>query len=136
VEAAFSSDQELNVVCDQFGQPTFAKDLANQIINAVEKNIPFGIYHATNSGESSWFEFAQEIFELLGANKSRLNAVSSDFYDLPAIRPRYSVLGHNAWKDTVVKPMRNWKIALEEAIPTLIGAKSPVQPKKLRRIKY
>ena len=113
---------EVRVVNDQIGQPTFAGDLANQIVELVLSDASAGIYHGTNSGQATWFEFAQEIFSLAGADVSRVMPVSTSEFSKPAKRPAYSVLGHDAWARTSVPAMRNWKIALEEAIPAIISA--------------
>ena len=113
---------EVRVVNDQNGQPTFTGDLAKQIVDLVLSNAPVGIYHGTNSGQATWFEFAQEIFKLSGADMGRVVPVSSSEYSRPAKRPSYSVLGHDAWAKTIVKPMRDWRIALAEAMPAIISA--------------
>jgi len=104
------TEDKVFVVDDQFGQPTFAIDLANQIVDAILSGLPFGIYHATNSGECSWFDLAREIFELSGASVSRLVPVSTSIDHQKARRPSYSVLGHELWVD--IPPMRDWRIAL------------------------
>ena len=57
---------EINVVADQHGSPTYAEDLANIIGEAIEKKIPYGIYHATNQGYTTWFDFTKAIFEYAG----------------------------------------------------------------------
>ena len=119
---ALYGEGEVRVVNDQLGQPTFVRDLAKQIIDLALSDSPVGIYHGTNSGQASWFEFAQEIFKLAGADDSRVVPVSSSEYPRPAKRPSYSVLGHDAWTKTTVSPMRNWRIALAEAMPTIISA--------------
>jgi dTDP-4-dehydrorhamnose reductase len=113
---------EVRVVNDQKGQPTFTGDLAKQIIDLVLSNASVGIYHGTNSGQATWFEFAQEIFKLSGADMGRVVPVSSSEYPRPAKRPSYSVLGHDAWAKTTVEPMRDWRIALVEAMPGIINA--------------
>ena len=119
---AVNDTAEVKVVNDQLGQPTFTGDLAKQIVDLVLSNAPVGIYHGTNSGQATWFEFAQKIFELAGADVSRVTPVSSSEYPRPAKRPSYSVLGHEAWADTSVPVMRDWRIALEEAMPAIISA--------------
>jgi dTDP-4-dehydrorhamnose reductase len=119
---ALKGDGQVRVVNDQKGQPTSGIDLAKQIIELGLSNSPAGIYHGTNSGEATWFEFAQEIFRLVEADLNRLVPVSSSEYPRPAKRPAYSVLSHDAWAITSVKPMRDWRIALEEAMPTIISA--------------
>ena len=60
----------ISVVDDQIGQPTWTKDLATQIISMIDANAPSGTYHATSSGQTSWFGLTQRIFELLGADPS------------------------------------------------------------------
>ena len=115
-------EADVSVVTDKIGQPTFAGDLALQIVDSVQKEIPFGIYHGTNSGQASWFEFAQEIFRLVSADAARVKAVGSDAFPHPAKRPAYSVLGHNKSVASGVTEMRDWKIALAEALPAIISA--------------
>jgi dTDP-4-dehydrorhamnose reductase len=119
---AISGEGEVRVVNDQIGQPTSAADLAKQLVELGLSNSPAGIYHGTNSGQGTWFEFAQEIFKLVGADTSRVVPVSSSEYPRPAKRPSYSVLSHDAWAKTTVQSMRDWRIALEEAMPAIISA--------------
>ena len=119
---ALNKEGEVRVVNDQIGQPTVAGDLAKQIVELVLSEAPAGIYHGTNSGQATWFEFAQEIFRLAGADVARVIPVSSSEFPSPAKRPAYSVLSHDAWAGTSVPEMRNWKIALEEAMPAIISA--------------
>jgi dTDP-4-dehydrorhamnose reductase len=119
---AIIGDGDVRVVNDQIGQPTSAIDLAKQLVELGLSSSPGGIYHGTNSGEATWFEFAQEIFKLAGDDISRVVPVSSSEYPRTAKRPAYSVLSHEAWETTSVKPMRDWRIALEEAMPAIISA--------------
>lgn len=119
---ALNHTSEVRVVSDQIGQPTFSTDLAKQIIELVLSKAPAGIYHGTNSGQATRFEFAQEIFSLAGADVSRVIQVSTSEFPRPAKRPAYSVLSHDAWASTSVPAMRNWKIALSEAMPAIISA--------------
>jgi dTDP-4-dehydrorhamnose reductase len=121
-QRAINGDGEVQVVNDQMGQPTSAMDLAKQLVDFGLSNSPAGTYHGTNSGQGTWFEFAQEIFNLAGADTNRVVPVSSSEYPRPAKRPSYSVLSHDAWTMTTVQPMRDWRIALEEAMPTIISA--------------
>jgi dTDP-4-dehydrorhamnose reductase len=118
---AMNSDRRVEVVIDQIGQPTSALDLANQIVNFGKLDFPAGIYHGTNSGAASWFEFAQEIFSLVGADLDRVIPIESGGDPRPAKRPKYSVLNHDAWLETQLKPMRNWRIALKQAVPKIIA---------------
>jgi dTDP-4-dehydrorhamnose reductase len=118
---ALNGDDEVRVVNDQMGQPTSATDLAKQLVELSLSSAPVGIYHGTNSGQATWFEFAQEIFKLSGANVNRVIPVSSSAYQRSAKRPSYSVLSHDSWAKTAIKPMRDWRIALSEAMPAIIS---------------
>jgi dTDP-4-dehydrorhamnose reductase len=118
---AIKYEGEARVVNDQFGQPTSACDLAKQLVELGKSTSFAGIYHGTNSGQATWFEFAQEIFEHAGADVGRIIPVSSNEYPRPAKRPSYSVLSHEAWIKTSIKPMRDWRIALAEAMPSIIS---------------
>jgi dTDP-4-dehydrorhamnose reductase len=118
---ALTGDREVRVVNDQVGQPTSASDLAKQLVELGLSTSPAGIYHGTNSGQATWFEFAQEIFKLAGADVGRVTPVSSSEYPRPAKRPSYSVLSHDAWANTAVKPLSDWRIALADAMPAIIS---------------
>ena len=122
VKLALKDSADVTVVMDQMGQPTFAGDLANQLVESIIQRIPFGIYHGTNSGQASWFEFAQEIFRLVGADVERIQPVTSEAFPRPARRPAYSVLGHYKWKDSGVEELRDWKLALADSTPSILQA--------------
>ena len=117
---ALTDEREVRVVNDQIGQPTSANDLAQQIVDLVESNSTHGIYHGTSSGQATWFEFAQKIFELIGANTERVVPVSSDEFQRLAKRPRYSVLGHDNWRKSELPEMRDWRLALADEIPRIL----------------
>ena len=119
---AVKGEGEVRVVNDQVGQPTLVMDFARQLVELGLSNSPAGIYHGTNSGQATWYEFAQEIFKHAQADIGRVIPVSSSDYIRPAKRPSYSVLSHDAWVKTSVKPMRDWRIALAEAMPSIISA--------------
>ena len=119
---ALKGDGEVRVVNDQVGQPTSAVDLAKQLVALGLSTSPAGVYHGTNSGQATWFEFAQEIFKIAGADVGRVKPVSSSEYPRPAKRPSYSVLSHDAWAGTSVDPLRDWRIALTDAMPAIISA--------------
>lgn len=128
VQKALFEHGEVKVVNDQFGQPTSAVDLARQIISSIEFQLPFGVYHATNSGQATWFEFAKEIFVSCGSEAlaDRVVPIESKSYFRPAKRPNYSVLGHDAWnqknsKLLPIRAMRDWRTALGEIIPVIIS---------------
>lgn len=110
-----AANDAVNVVDDQQGQPTWTLDVAERIAAMVDANVPPGIYHATNSGKATWFEFAREIFRLAGLDPSRVHQIPSAQFPRPAPRPAYSVLGHDAWGAVGLAPMRNWMDALSDA---------------------
>jgi dTDP-4-dehydrorhamnose reductase len=119
---AIKGNGEVRVVNDQFGQPTSASDLAKQLVELGLSTSPAGIYHGTNSGQATWFEFAQEIFKLSGADVGRVIPVASSEYLRPAKRPSYSVLSHDSWAITSIEPLRDWRIALADGMPAIISA--------------
>ncbi|ANP71590.1 dTDP-4-dehydrorhamnose reductase [Cryobacterium arcticum] len=105
----------VSVVADQFGQPTWTVDLAAQIVALLDADAPAGIYHGTNAGQTSWFGFAQAVFESAGLDSERVLPTDSTTFVRPAARPSYSVLGHDAWAAAGLTPMRDWTEALTEA---------------------
>jgi dTDP-4-dehydrorhamnose reductase len=110
-----ASHDTVSVVTDQLGQPTWTGDLARQIVELLDADAAPGIYHATNSGEASKFEFTREIFKVVGLDPDRVKPTTSAEYVSPAPRPDYSVLGHDSWGRAGISPMRNWKSALSAA---------------------
>ncbi len=87
----------------------------DQIVALLDSAAPAGIYHGTNSGQGSWFDFAQAIFTVAGLDANRVKPVDSSQFVRPAPRPTYSVLGHDAWKTVGLAPMRDWREALAAA---------------------
>lgn len=100
--------KNIKVVNDQFGSPTYAKDLAKEVRKLVESKNPYGIYHLANSGFCNWHEFAAKIFELSGI-KPDIRPVKSEEFPTPAKRPIYSML-----VNTKLPPMRLWEEALKD----------------------
>jgi len=117
----------VDVVDDQHGQPTWTADAARQIVALVRSGAAGGIYHATSSGCTTWFGLAREVFTLLGADPARVRPTTSSAYPRPAPRPRYSVLGHDAWGKAGLDPIGDWRLALRRALPDLQAA-TPSQP--------
>jgi dTDP-4-dehydrorhamnose reductase len=111
------------VVDDQIGQPTWTADLAAQIVLMLDSEAPAGIYHGTNSGQTTWFEFARAVLEERGIDPSRITRTDSTSFALPAPRPSYSVLGHGAWDRVGLPEMRDWRAALAAA--SIQGAIDP-----------
>jgi len=113
----------LDVVDDQRGQPTWSADLAGLLVDlglgALAGTAPAGVYHGTNSGETTWHGFTQEIFRLLGADPDRVRPTTSEAFVRPAPRPAYSVLGHGRFAEAGIEPLRDWRTALTEAFPDI-----------------
>jgi dTDP-4-dehydrorhamnose reductase len=121
------------VVADQHGQPTWTADVAAQVLALVEKSAPPGIYHATSSGKTTWFGFAEEIFRLYHSSAAQGDTerervaprpISTAEYPTPAQRPAYSVLGHDAWRAAGIEPIGDWKDALHRAFPAILAEAS------------
>lgn len=114
-----AKEQEtIDVVADQIGQPTWTADLAGRIVAMLDASAPTGIYHGTNSGSASWFDFATAVFELAGFDPARVKPTDSTQFLRPALRPAYSVLGHEGWQRAGLAPMRGWREALRDAFYT------------------
>ena len=107
---------EVTVVTDQLGQPTWTLDLAGQIVALLDSGAPFGIYHGTNSGQASWYDFARAVFRNAGLDPDRVKPTDSSAFVRPAPRPAYSVLGHEAWRNAGLEPLRDWDEALADAM--------------------
>lgn len=110
---------ELGVVYDQVGSPTNAADLAKAILQmlSAEKFVP-GVYHYSNEGVASWFDFAKAIFEISGV-PCKMNAVLSDQFPTPAKRPHFSVLNKAKIKETYGIEIPYWRDSLKKCINNL-----------------
>lgn len=111
-----ASKDTWSVVDDQLGQPTWTADLAAQLVAMLDAEASAGIYHGTNSGQATWFEFARAVLEESGLDPERITPTDSSAFRRPAARPSYSVLGHGAWTAAGLAPMRPWREALAEAV--------------------
>ena len=119
--ARLAAEQEtVSVVDDQRGQPTWTVDLARAIIRLVDARAPFGAYHGTSSGATTWFGFAQAIFVELGLDPDRVKPTTSDAFARTAARPANSVLGHDAWARASLEVLPDWRSALSEALPKVV----------------
>ena len=108
---------EINVVSDQIGTPTYAADLADAIVKIIpQMNIEnSGIYHFTNEGVCSWYDFANEIIGLSNLN-CLVNPIKSSQYPTPAARPFYSVLDKDKIKSVFGINIKHWKDGLKRCI--------------------
>ena len=103
---------EITVVDDQIGSPTYSLDLAVSIANLLNSD-KYGIYHLTNEGECSWYEFSKRIFELSDVDVKVLPVTTEEF-PRPAPRPHYSVLSNQKWIKAGFPPMRKYEEALSD----------------------
>jgi dTDP-4-dehydrorhamnose reductase len=103
---------ELRVVHDQVFSPTYTKDLANKIVQLIKTEC-YGIFHVTNGGSCSWYEFTREIIRLAGLS-TIVNPITSDQYPQKAKRPAYSVLGHFHLQLLNMDDIRSWQDALKD----------------------
>lgn len=106
------TQQTLRVVNDQFGKPTWAKDLAEALLPFFN-SLNYGIYHIVNEGVTSWFEYAKEILKLAGIEKEVI-PITSEELNRPAKRPKFSAL-----VNTKLPKLRPWKEALQEYISSI-----------------
>jgi dTDP-4-dehydrorhamnose reductase len=110
------SKPEINVVADQVGSPTYAHDLAEAILQIISsgKWVP-GIYHFTNDGVTSWFDFANEIKNLSSLD-CKVNPIPTEKYPTPAKRPKYSVLDKTKIQQTFGIKLKDWKESLKKCL--------------------
>lgn len=119
--------EELGIVADQHGTPTFTYDLAKAIFILLNKSslstshssLPFGVYHYSNFGQCSWYDFACEIFRQARASGQSLkvqtvNPIATEDYPLPAKRPAYSVFSKEKYLQETGVPVPDWQSSLQE----------------------
>jgi len=111
---------ELNVIFDQVGTPTWAHDLAGVCMGFLVKPTP-GIFHYSNEGVASWYDFAKEIVEI-SKNKSLVLPIETKDYPTPAKRPHYSILNKSKIKASLGISIPHWKDSLRECMKSLNGA--------------
>ncbi len=109
----------LGVVFDQIGSPTYARDLALAIMTAIERGIEPGIYHFTNEGVASWYDFTKAIHRIAGITTCKVSPIHTADYPTPATRPAYSVLDKTKIKQTYKLDIPYWETSLKECIGKL-----------------
>jgi dTDP-4-dehydrorhamnose reductase len=111
-----AGDDDVDVVADQVGGPTFVVDLAEALLEVASGVIREPVLHAANAGAASRYEQAKAVFELLGADPERVRPVGTDRHPRPAPRPAYSVLGTRLSTEAGLTPLRPWREALAAAL--------------------
>ena len=110
---------ELGVIFDQIGTPTYARDLARVIMTAINKGIVPGIYHFSNEGVISWYDFTMAIHRLASITSCHVRPLHTAEYPTPAARPHYSVLDKTKIKQTYGIEVPYWEESLKECIEKL-----------------
>ena len=111
---------ELGVIFDQIGTPTYARDLAVAIMTAVDKGIETGVYHFSNEGVISWYDFTKAIHRIAGIKDCKVRPLHTSEYPTAANRPAYSVLDKTKIKQTYGIEIPYWEDSLKECIERLI----------------
>ena len=110
---------ELGVVFDQIGTPTYAGDLAKAIMTAVEKGIKPEVYHFSNEGVTSWYDFTKAIHRIAGITTCKVRPIHTSEYPTPANRPHFSVLDKTKIKETYDMEIPYWEESLHKCIEKL-----------------
>ena len=110
---------ELGVIFDQIGTPTYARDLAIAIMTAINKGVNGGIYHFSNEGVISWYDFTKAIHRIAGITSCHVRPLHTSEYPTPAARPHYSVLDKTKIKQTYGIEIPYWEESLQECIAKL-----------------
>ena len=119
-----SERESLNVIFDQVGTPTYALDLADAILKAMDQTIDTdhekgGVYHFSNEGVCSWYDFTIKIHEIAGINTCKVNPIETKDYPTKAARPHYSVLNKSKIKQTFNIAIPHWEASLKDCIKEL-----------------
>ena len=123
----FKEKEEIKVVSDQWGSPTYTVDLAEVIVEIINNDSDkFGIYHFTNEGVTNWYEFAREIYRkskklgIIDSNKEvKIRSIETKEYPTPAQRPKWSFLSKEKIKRELSLDIRNWEDALTDFLSFL-----------------
>ena len=110
---------ELGVIFDQIGTPTYARDLAVAIFAAINQGVNPGIYHFSNEGVISWYDFTKAIHRIAGITTCHVRPLHTSEYPTPAARPHYSVLDKTKIKQTYGLEIPYWEESLRECISQL-----------------
>ena len=94
--------------------------MAELTTKVLAKNVALGVFHSTNAGSCSWFEFAQYIFEIAGQDTARVIPVLSSEFITKVQRPNYSVLDNRKWSELGILPLGPWKDSVQKVLPDMI----------------
>lgn len=111
--------ETLGVVFDQVGTPTYARDLAKAIMHIIEKGIQPGVYHYTDEGVASWYDFTKSIHRIAGIDTCKVSPLHTEEYPTPAKRPPYSILDKTKIKQAYGLEIPHWEDSLRECLSIL-----------------
>ena len=114
-----SEKEAIGVVFDQVGTPTYARDLAKAIMDIIEKGVQPGVFHYTNEGVASWYDFAKCIHHIAGINTCKVSPLHTEEYPTPAKRPPYSILDKTKIKQAYGLEIPHWEDSLRECLSIL-----------------
>ena len=112
---------ELGVIFDQIGTPTYARDLAVAIFAAINQGVKPGLYHFSNEGVISWYDFTKAIHRIAGITTCHVRPLHTEEYPTPAARPHYSVLDKTKIKQTYGLEIPYWEESLAECVNKLLS---------------
>jgi dTDP-4-dehydrorhamnose reductase len=121
-------DEPIRVVDDQTGTPTWARDLAEGLLELAGRDVG-GLLHATNAGSTTWWGLARLVFELAGADPERVRPVTSAEFPRPAPRPAYSVLDTSGWLSAGLAPLPAWERSVRRCMALLTREQAAQAPR-------
>ena len=110
---------QIGVVADQIGSPTYARDLASALLSIVEQGVQPGVFHYTNEGVASWYDFAKAVHRIYGIDGCEVLPLHTSEYPTAAHRPPYSVLDKTKIKQTYHLSIPHWEASLRDCIKTI-----------------
>jgi dTDP-4-dehydrorhamnose reductase len=113
--------EEARVVDDQVASPTNARDLAIGVFSILKNQPEPGIYNYSNRGSCSWFELAQKIYEIVGADKELVHPISAISLGFNAKRPEFSLLSKEKWISAGLSEVLSWEDSLQLLLPEIIS---------------
>ena len=110
----------LGVVFDQVGTPTYARDLASAIMTIIEQGVQPGIFHYTNEGVASWYDFTKAIHRIAGITTCQVRPLHTSEYPTAATRPHYSILDKTKIKQAYSLEIPHWEDSLRQCLSILL----------------
>ncbi len=115
------AQERIQVVNDQVGSPTNSEDLARGILTILQKKPSTGVYHYSNSGVVSWFEFAKRIYQLAASDGNLIEPIQSSAYPTKVKRPSRSVLLTEKWERAEISKLVDWDESLTRIFPRILA---------------